>query len=241
MATMAMAGAAWADDGAGYSAYVGASNSWVSAESAGVDIDADAMTLSGAAAFDLRGTFQMQIDGAITDAENIDDPVVGGSLHFVHRAAGWMIGAFAGGSEAEDVSMTAVGAEGAIYFERFTLAAALGYIDSDDLGGDGMLTQVQGRYFFDRNFRVDATLTYASIDAGGSEVDANSLGVGAEYKFTGSHVSVFGSYALVDSDLASFDADIMTLGLRVNLDPDLAARDESGASMLSVPSFATLF
>jgi hypothetical protein len=235
MATLAMAGAAWADEGAGYSGFVGASHSWADAEEGGVSVDVDATTLSGAAAFDLRGRFQVQVDAQATDQENLDDPIVGGSLHFVKRTDGWMFGGFAGGAETDDVTFTVAGFEGALYFDRFTLAAALGYADSDDLDGEGVLSQIEGRFFVDRNLRLDATFTQAS----GGDADGTALGVGGEYKFTNSHLSVFGAYT--NYSVADLDVDLVSLGVRVNLDADLAARDESGASLISAPNFGTLF
>ncbi|HWA00422.1 MAG TPA: hypothetical protein VG841_08935 [Caulobacterales bacterium] len=237
LAAVAMTSAAHA---AGYSGFVGLSGTHLEANDG--TLDSDATTLTGSLAFDLRGRFQTQVDAEISDVDGADDTVYGGTIHVVRRAAsGWMLGGFVGAVAQGDVSTTSAGLEAAVYLHRFTIAGAAGYVDSDDVDGDGALAQVEGRFFVDRNFRLDAAATFATFNTSVGDFDATALSIGGEYKFSGSAFSLYGGYTNLDTDIDDATADVVTLGVRVNWDEDLLARDRRGASLLRVGDFASLF
>ena len=86
-----------------------------------------------------------------------------------------------------------------------------------------------------------ATANFANFNTPIGDVDATAWSLGGEYKFTGSAISLFGGYTNLDTDLNNVSADIFTLGFRVNMDDDLATRDEHGASLLRVGDLTNLF
>jgi hypothetical protein len=167
------------------------------------------------------------------NAEDAEDTLVGGTAHVVGRNQGWMLGAFAGGFTYDSLAEYALGAEGALYYGRFTLAGAAAYVDSDDLDESGVVFRGEGRYFLNRHMRFDALLSFSNFDTPIGDAEAVTFGAGAEFQFVDTPVSVFGTLASREADLAAYDADVFRVGLRWNYDKDLAARDENGASLVS--------
>jgi opacity protein-like surface antigen len=234
-----MAPAAWAD-----SVHFGLSHSFGETEVGPTEFEADATTLSAAGAFDLRGRLSMQIDGEVSTFDTPlsgDDTGGGGTLHLVARERGWMYGGFVGGYTTDIFDLVAGGGEGALYFDRFTLAGALAYAEADDINTDGVIANVEGRYFISRNFRVDARLGYASLDVAGVDMDSFIAGAGAEYRLSDTPLSLFAGVTHRNIDDIDATTNALTLGMRWNFDPDLAYRDENGASLLTVPSLASFF
>lgn len=226
------------------SVHFGLSHSFAETEVGAVDYDADATTLTAAGAFDLRGRLSMQIDAEVSSRETPfagDDTGGGGTIHLVTRERGWMFGGFAGGYTTDIFDLVAGGAEGALYFDRFTLAGTVAYAESDDINTDGVILAAEGRYFVTRNFRVDGRLGFAQLDVNGADYDSFIAGAGAEYRLTDSPVSVFGALTHKSIDDIDASTNAVTLGVRWNFDPDLAYRDENGASLLTAPSLASFF
>jgi len=226
------------------SVHFGLSHSFGETEIGAAEFDADVTTLSGAGAFDLRGRLSMQVDAEVSSFETFgggDQSGAGGTVHLVTREQGWMFGGFVGGYTTDIFDLVAGGGEGALYFERFTLAGTLAYVESDDLNTEGVVLNAEGRYFVTRNFRLDGRLGFAQVDVNGANYDSFVAGAGAEYRLTDSPLSVFANVS--HRNIEDFDAktNALTLGVRWNFDPDLAYRDENGASLITAPSLASFF
>jgi len=235
VAAAALLGVAYADD---YSGYLGLSRTHFDADDLG--FHGDETSVSGVGAFDLRGHFQTQVDAEYSDFDK-GDATYNGTINVVRRWNGWMAGAFVGGSRTDDETATLAGLEGAAYFHRFTLAGVVAYADSDDFDGDGAVYQMQGRFFVDRNFRIDGTASFSKFNTPLGNFDATELSLDGEYKFSNSALSIFGGYTNLDTDIDNVNADVFRLGFRVNTNEDLAYRDEHGASLVRVGDFSDLF
>jgi hypothetical protein len=228
VAVMALAGAASAESG-----YVGLSRTSTDLKAATIDSTA----LSGAVSMPLRGRLDFQLDATVGDAEDSNHAPAGGTFHVVGRNQGWMLGAFAGGLSGDPGTIYAVGAEGALYYGRFTLAGALAYADSDSkLDTNGIIFEGEGRYFVTRHLRLDGVIGYSDYDTGPASWRATTYGAGAELQFAQTPISVFGALSRVEASNNAFDADVLRVGLRYNFDSDLAKRDEAGASLMTAPS-----
>jgi hypothetical protein len=242
VAAMALSGTAWAESG-----YLDVSHSNAQGDALGLEAESNSTAVSGAFAFGLRGRLEFQVDGQVAQFD--DDAggsatTTGGTIHVFTRDPGWMYGAFAGGVDSDTAGysgLVSVGAEGALYFERFSVSGAVGYLKSDDLDTDGVVLNQQLHYFAHRDFRLDASLDYASLKTLGVSWDGVVYGLGGEYRIAGSPVSFFAAYSHLDVSDLDYNADQVTAGLRYNFDRDLAFRDEAGASLLSAPRFGELF
>ncbi len=195
---------------------------------------ADATAISGAIALPLRGHLAFQVDANAIDAEDAGNATYGAAFHLVGRTQGAMLGGFVGIESVDHIDHYAVGAEGALYFERFTLAGLGAYIDADNVETDGIAGLAEARYFFTRNLRVEASLGYSHFRTLGVDADTLFYGAGAEFRFKETPLSVFAQMRHYDADGATADTDLARLGLRYNFDPDLAARDENGASLTTM-------
>ena len=90
------------------------------------------------------------------------------------------------------------------------------------------------------NFRLNANIGYASVDAGaGNDDDAMIYGVGGEYQFASFPVSIAAGYNTADFD--GGDVDTWTIGVRYNWGGTLRDRDRSGASQASLTGVSSVF
>jgi len=189
----------------------------------------------------MPGALQWQFSGSATDFSRVSETEYTGEAHLVQRSQGWMFGAFAGDDNFMHGNAWNVGVEGALYFRRATLAASLAYENDDDLDTEGEMLLTEARYFVSRNFRLDGIFDYARTSSAGVDADGAIYGVGGEYRVPSTPFSVFARYTHANITDVNTDIDTGLLGLRYNFDKDLAARDEQGASLLSVPNLGSLF
>lgn len=197
----------------------------------------DYIELGGALVTDLNNGWNLQFDStsANMNHDSHSDDMSATTVHMFKRSDSHAFGGFAGLTGGE-IDALVVGAEGAIYLDRFTLSGSGAYLfDREDSDTTGTRFGVAGDWFVHDNLSVGVDIGAFDWDFGSFEQDGTTYGVNAEYQFAGSAVSVFGGWHQSDYDESfggSADVDTFSLGLRYNLGTrSLIERDRSGASM----------
>lgn len=193
--------------------------------------DNEAYSLNGAVAFKATDALGVQVDGGFTslqvDDEFSSENAFGGNVHLFTRNDSWAVGGFAGASNTDSTSAYNLGVEGAKYLDNLTLAGALAYGSSDDLGVDAWGVGGEARYFVTDNFRLNAGLGWADAE----DDSVLSLGLGGEYQLSSTPFSVHYAYNHFKFDQADIETDQFTIGMRVSFGgQSLKGRDRSGAS-----------
>lgn len=218
-----------------------AQTGYVGAQFGNVETDAnddDFYGVEGAVAFAGSGSIVFEVNAGYTDFDEGDESygLVG---HVYGRNDDHLFGAFVGISSSDDDDAYIVGLEANKYFTNWTLAGAVAYAEADESDVDGYGVNAEARYFINDNFRLDANLGWANIDAGAGDDDAFAYGVGGEYQFASLPVSVTANYGTVDFD--GGDVDTWSIGLRYNWGGTLRDRDRNGASQASLVGVGGLF
>jgi len=231
---------------AAQSGYVGAAYNNSEVDLGGPSSDLDGFGIDGVVAFDANA-LGVQLGARYANLEadgggDVDGYGIDG--HVYTRNDKWQLGAGAsygnldaGGPDADE---WAVAAEGLYFLNRTTLGAALSYGQSDGLGSDLDTTalDLEARHFVTDNFRVDGTVGFGQVDAGGgSDGDLTTFGIGAEYQLAAAPVSFFGAYTKSNLDVGGgdLDTDSFSVGARWNFGGQtLIERDRSGANLRSV-------
>ena len=197
--------------------------------------DADFYGVEGAVAFAGSGSIVFELDAAITDSDDTDEGY-GLTGHVYSRNDSHLFGGFVGIAGSDDSDTFTVGLEAAKYFAGWTLAGAVAYGENDDFDSEGFGANVEGRFFVQDNFRIDANLGWANIDYGSfGDDDAFSYGVGAEYQFAAMPISIGAAWDHVEFDEVDTEADAWTIGVRYNFGAGtLRDRDRNGASQANV-------
>ncbi|MEZ5995315.1 MAG: porin [Hyphomonadaceae bacterium] len=206
---------------------------------AGGGADADFYGIDGAVAFAGSGALSFEVDAGWADS-NDADATYGLTGHVFARNDSHLFGGFVGVSDTDSSTTWLAGLEANKYFENWTLAGAVYYGNNDDANADGYGVNVEARAFINDNFRIDGSVGYANVDAGGGDNDATRLGVGGEYQFASMPISVRAGYANTDFD--GGDVDTWTIGVRYNWGGTLRDRDRNGASqagLVGVASFGS--
>lgn len=197
----------------------------------------DYLDLSGSVVTNLGGNWNLQFDGSMQDMNHDSHTDSHGTAvaHVFMRNDGYAFGGFGGFTTGEQDGYL-LGAEGALYLDRFTLAGSA-YFGGDrqysDEENSGL--QASGTYFWSDNFSIGADVSYYSFDfsGGGNEQDGTIYGVNAEYQFANGF-SIFGGWHTSDEDYFGADkqTDSFSIGGRYNFGTgSLIERDRSGASM----------
>lgn len=204
------------------------------ADIGGLDAEGEGWNLGGSTAWGGDGTVGFQLDGSISEADDVSAWGVGG--HAFARNSNHLIGGFVtygntdidGGS---DVDAWAVGAEGQYYFARTTLDGALTYSEADDL--DAELTSVDAglTHFVTDNFSIGGNLGFGNIEVPGGDVDVTTWGLTSEYQFASAPISIFGGWQQTEIDDIDAEADTLSIGVRYNWGGSLFERNRSGASL----------
>lgn len=233
------------------SGYVGAAYNNSEVDLGGPSNDIDGFGLEGVVAFDANA-LGVQLGARYANYEGSGDDVDGYGFdgHVFTRNEKWQLGAGANyttldaaGSDADE---WAVAVEGLYFLDRTTLGAALSYGQTDDLDLDTTAIDFEARHFVTDNFRIDGTVGFGQVDAGGgSDGDLTTFGVGAEYQLSATPVSFFGGYTSSNLDVGGgdLDADSFSVGARWNFGgKSLIERDRSGANLRSLRGgFSRLF
>lgn len=198
----------------------------------------DYIELGGAIVTDLNNGWNLQFDSATANMnhDSHNDDMNAATVHMFKRTDGHAFGGFAGLTGGE-IDALVVGAEGALYLDRFTLSGSGAYLfDREDSNTSGTRFGVAGDWFVNDNFSVGVDVGAFDWDFGFNEQDGTTYGVNAEYQFAGSAMSVFGGWHQSDYDetfsSGSINVDTFSIGLRFNIGTSsLIERDRSGASM----------
>lgn len=201
----------------------------------------DAWTFGGAYAWG-GDSLGFQVDGVFGSHEydsgggEVDTYNIGG--HLFTRNDTHLIGGFASVGNTDfsigEYDYYTVGLEGAYYMSRTTLNGVLSYSDSEDFDSDATALDIGATHFATDNFSFSGTLGFGEI----ADLDFLTLGVGAEYQFSGAPISLYGGYTTTDYDV--FDADTLSVGVRWNFGGSLFDRDRSGASLTRNTGFGRL-
>jgi hypothetical protein len=204
------------------------------ADIGGLDGEGEGWNLGGSTAWGCDGTVGVQLDGSLSNADDVSAWGVGG--HLFSRNTNHLIGGFAtyGNTDidgGDDVDAWAVGLEGQYYFARTTLDGALTYSEADDL--DAELTAVDAglTHFFTDNFSLGGNLGFGNIEGLGGDADVSTFGVTSEYQFASAPISIFGGWQHTEIDDFDADADTLSIGVRYNWGGTLLDRNRSGASL----------
>lgn len=205
---------------------------------AGGGNDQDFYGAEGAVAFAGSGSIVFEVDAAVVDSDDTDS-AYGLTGHVYARNDNHLFGGFIGVADSDDSTTWVGGLEANKYFTNWTLAGAVFYGNNDDADADGYGVNVEARAFVHDNFRLNANIGYANIDAGAGDDDAMLYGVGGEYQFASYPVSIVAGYNTLDFD--GGDVDTWTIGVRYNWGGTLRDRDRSGASQASLTGVSSVF
>jgi len=188
------------------------------------------------------------------------------ALHGFTRSDRYLAGAFAqygegyggfeGGLFGLDLTHVFGGVEGQYFVnDALTLYGQLGgkhYDFGDVASATGLFGTFEARYFLQPDFRIDAHIGYETLNfdngtggttpfGGGGQENTFNIGVGAEYRLTGTPFSVFGKYDYANNSFSGQSGSVadnrVLVGVKFNFDaPTLLARDRSGASLKPVES-----
>lgn len=155
-------------------------------------------------------------------------------------------------SFAVDTNRLYVGGEAQHYFGKFTLygqvayektkSDGVGFYGGGSLSSDGVIASLQGRYFFNENWRFDAkgTYTFQQFDADGLELDAWTLSAGTEYKFSDTPFSLTSDLSWTTADNLGTETQNTTflVGVKMNLGAEtLMERDRGGATLDPIEAY----
>jgi hypothetical protein len=215
---------------------VGAAYNWNKFEVGPFDAEGSSLNLDGSVAMKTQSPWTVTLNGAANIADNdvSDETTLSGAAHATYAFEDARLGGFVAASNPASETLWAVGVEGQKYLGKVTLAGVLAYGQIDDVDADLYGARGEVRYFVTDDFRLDAGLGYAKVDANGGDTDAWTAGVGGEYKFAASPWSLFGAYD--HTELNDFDvtSDAIKLGVRYTFGGSLKARDNAGADLADI-------
>ena len=194
----------------------------------------DGAQLDGVGAFQVAPEWTVTVNGAINYADsNAGDDTVGSAAAHLTKTFGSDLraGGFVGVSDIGGENYFTVGGEVQKYLASTTLTGLVSYTDLD--GADAWTFGGDAAYYVNPSFRLNAGVSYNTIDTDLGDVDAWSYGAGAEYQFANSPFSVNGSYQRVSTDYvtADVDADVFMIGARYNFGGTLQSLDRAGANL----------
>jgi hypothetical protein len=200
--------------------------------------DADNYGLTGGFSHTFGNGTVLQMDGETgrVDAGGCCIALGYGAVHYGMRNDNHGVAGFLTLQDFFGYSGAGVGAEGQLFFSNAVLNGSLGYMDFNDLDVSATNVQVDGSWFFTPNFAVNANVAFTEFDAS-PDIEATTLGVGAEWRFDNSPASVIFGYRNSDSDDYG-DSDTWTIGFNVDLGTgSLQERATSGSSFGGANAF----
>lgn len=201
-----------------------------------VDVDG----LGGADFYGIEGAFagaNFEIDGEFLDSDKADS-AFGVTGHLFSRNDSHLFGGFLGVDDSNNSTSWRGGVEAAGYFDRWTLAGAVGYGSNNDLSTDGYGINAEARMFPTDNVRLQAGLGWTSLDIAGFNEDIVSYGLGGELQMDTAPVSFGLDWGHSEADKSGIGADTLTARVRWNFGGTLLERDRTGASQASVTRLA---
>jgi hypothetical protein len=219
------------------SGYVGVTYNNVDVNHGGSD---NSWGAEGAVAFSGSSQISFEVDGAISDGDH-SDTVGGITGHVFTRNDSYLFGGFVGFTNGNDDTTWSAGLEANKYFDRWTLAGAVGYANDNDSDVDGWGVNAQARFFPTDNIRLQANVGWAQVNFPGDNDNAWTAGVGAEYQFSTIPVSIGAGYNHVELNDTDLSANVWSVSLRYNFGGGtLYDRDRHGASQADLVNFGSI-
>lgn len=212
--------------------YVGATYSQAEVDDGVTSDDTDIVGIEGALAFGGNGGLGFELDAATASADDGDDnDAWGATAHLFGRSDSHLFGGFVGFNDGDGSETLSAGLEAEKYFTNWTLAGALAYATNDDVDADGYGVNGEARFFLNDNLRLEAGLGWANVDVGGTDDDALSYNLGAEWQLSSTPISLLAGWSHSEFDESDIDVDALTVGIRWNFGGTLKDRDRTGASL----------
>lgn len=197
------------------------------------DLDIEGVQYGGAAHVGFSNGWNLQFDAQNSRFDDLGPGSITttqGAAHAFYRTEGWSAGGFISYGDALFDAAYGLGAEGALYLDRFTVSGSLEHITFDNdlfiAEDSALLANLGGAFFITDNLEVHAGLHYLDADSVDSIMDYS---IGGEWRFDNSPFSVFADYRQHDED--AFDTNSWQIGARWSFgDSSLLDRDRSGAS-----------
>jgi hypothetical protein len=208
------------------------------------DFEADSYAIDGVVAGPAFGewTVTLGAKGGWSDG-NIDDKTFSGQVHLTRDFGGLRAGGFVSAGDAgPSATLWTVGGEVQKYFDKATLTGAVSYGNINEFDADIWSVGGDAGYYIMPNLRVNGSVAFSSIEAGGDSVDAYGYGVAGEYQIASTPMSVYASWDRTTVDDFDVDLDTLSIGLRFNFGGDLQQRERAGANLTrSVGGAAGIF
>lgn len=180
--------------------------------------DVDYWGIDGAYSHEHGNGWTLQVDGSHESldvgAGNLG--VSYGSVALGKRNDNHALYGFVGLSDVSALSFTTIGIGGQLYLANATINASIGHA-MGDAGGDIDVTgvHIDGTLFLTDNLGISAEAGWAEAEAGGTDIDTDTLGVGGVYRFNGSPFAINANYRNVDND--GFELDVWQIGFVYNI------------------------
>lgn len=203
--------------------------------SPGGSYDSNALNLAGAVIVPMNG-WDLQIDASHEDYNynnsDYDNALTTFDAHAIWRNDSYALGGYVGMGGVYSQTLYMAGAEGQFYTSNMTFDGAISYAATSEAYDYQLWDfRVRGAYFVTPNFDINATISYTDWDNYDDSV--TGYGIGAAYRFDGSHFSVSGNYQRENWDYGSSDADsdVFKVGLSYAFGTDsLMQESQHGAS-----------
>lgn len=172
--------------------------------------------LSGAFNHDFSNAWEVQVDGYAGRAD-ISGCCLNTSYAAVHlgtRSSSYSFAGFLGEQSLGPFSGLNGGAEGQMFFSQAMIEGTVGYSDYSDVHGHVTNAQVDGAWYINPDFSLNAVVGYDDINFGSSS-HWWSYGVSGEYRFANSPASLSLGYR--QSDFSGSHVDTWSIGLTFDL------------------------
>jgi opacity protein-like surface antigen len=192
----------------------------------------DGAQLDGVGAFQIAPEWTVTVNGSVQYADSdFGDDTTGAAAAHLSRTFGpdLRAGGFVGFTDIGGENYLSVGAEVQKYLASATLTGLVSYTDLDvadawTIGGDAA-------YYVNPSLRLNAGVSYNTIDTDFGDIDAWAYGVGAEYQLANSPFSVYGTYQRASLNDVDVDSDTFMVGARYNFGGTLQSLDRAGANL----------
>lgn len=197
----------------------------------GLEADSDAYAVDGVVALPAFGEWTVTLAGSAsqTDGGN-DDNTYSGTAHLTTVVGDDVrVGGFVGAASIADENAWTAGAEVQKYLAGATLTGVVAYTGADDLDVDAWTFGGDAAFYVMPSLRLNAGVSYTTVDAAGVDLDGFTYGVGGEYEIAASPLSLTAGYS--HTDIEDLDVDTFSIGLRYSFGGGLQARDRAGATL----------
>jgi opacity protein-like surface antigen len=195
-----------------------------------IDADSDDYGIDGVVAVDAFSGWTATLAGAVSHNDDSDDTTLAGTAHRTRMAGSDMrAGVFVGAVDLGDDTAYTAGVEVQKYLDRATLTGSVAYTTADDSDIDAWTVGGDAAFYVRDNLRLNAGVSYSSLEAGSADADLWTYGVGAEYELSNTPFSLVAGFSR--GDVEDVTIDTWSVGLRYSFGGGLQARDRAGAAL----------